>query len=192
MSTRLGLHTGSGKWRTRREQSGGRGWGRRRKHRGWVPGKSREQGACRPREHWEGAGREARTPRPSRQTVPPRGPGPMAALRVHSGPKGTGRLLRSARVGLTARPRELWAARARSLGAGAGGAGPLRPGHLLRLQTQRASSSTRHASHQIGCLFFAACFCPLVSARLQMDPNCSCPTSRRPLALGLGYTLPRH
>lgn len=98
------MHTGSGKWRTRREQSGGRGWGRRRKHRGWVPGKSREQGACRPREHWEGAGREARTPRPSRQTVPPRGPGPKAALRVHSDPKGTGRLLRSARVGLTARP----------------------------------------------------------------------------------------
>ncbi|XDB59669.1 hypothetical protein AB1E18_013059 [Capra hircus] len=29
----------------------------------------------------------------------------------------------------------------------------------------------------------------LMWARLQMDPNCSCPTSRRPLALGLGRLL---
>lgn len=62
-------------------------------------------GGCRPRENWEGGqGRLGHRVSPLKLS-PPRGPGPKAALRVHSGPKGTGRLLRSARVGLTARPR---------------------------------------------------------------------------------------
>ena len=94
---------------------------------------------------------------------------------VCSGPKGAGRLVRSARAELTAPPQELWAGRARSLRAGAGGAGPLRPGRLLRLQTASGlGSSTRHASHRIGCLFFAACFCSkwtlTAPAPLVIDP----------------------
>ena len=140
VSVTLGLHTGSGKGEREDNSAGGRGG---------EDGEDTEAGLLEnPGTRWlppsgksGGADREARTPRTSWQTVPPREQAPNTALRAQSGPMCTGRIVRSAPS----------VAHSPALGAAGGagadprsgckeGVGPLRPGRLLWVQTLQAGS----------------------------------------------------